>query len=787
MITYVFPGQGSQFKGMGANFFDKFTEFTDKVDEILGYSIKDLCLNDPERKLNQTQFTQPALYTVNALSYLKKLEQTGRRPDYVAGHSLGEYNALFAAGAFDFETGLRLVKTRGELMGKASGGGMAAVVGLNGEQVAAVLKRNNLSTIEIANYNTPTQMVIAGPQQDIDQAFSCFERENAIYIPLNVSGAFHTSCMNSSRELYRKHVDALEFLPLRIPVISNVQARPYRQEEIKSNLIEQITHSVRWTDSIRYLIGRGVMDFEEIGPGEVLTKLIQAIKRHAGPLVVASAEAAIRAEEAEKPAAEAAAACYGDQQSDSLREQLPVLPGITASSLGDAGFKRDYNLAYAYLTGGMYRGVASKEMVTRMGKAGMMGFFGTAGLGLDQVSAAIEQIQKELAQGQPYGMNLVHNLCEPELEEKTIDLFLAHGVRNIEAAAFLSITPALVRYHAQGLARGEDGKVSSRNRIIAKVSRPEVAEAFLSPAPERILGKLLEDGKITPEEAELSREIPVADDLCVEADSGGHTDGGVAYCLMPVMLRLRDEMMARHHYQSRVRVGAAGGIGAPESAAAAFILGADFVLTGSINQCTVEAATSDAVKDLLQQINVQDTEYAPAGDMFELGARVQVLKKGLFFPARANKLYELYRRYDSLSEIDENTRKQIQERYFKKSFEEIYFDLKSYYPAREIAEAERNPKHRMALIFRWYFGYSAQLALSGSEEAKVDYQVHCGPALGAFNQWVKGTRLEDWRNRHVDEIAVKLLKETAELLNQRYSALLKAGGPRQDNLLGVEI
>lgn len=783
MIAYIFPGQGSQYRGMGGSLFDEYPEITSKADRVLGYSIKELCLEDPKRQLSQTQFTQPALYTVNALSYLRKIEETGRKPDFVAGHSLGEYNALFAAGAFEFESGLSLVKMRGELMSRAASGGMAAVLGLSGEQVEDILRRNSLSTITVANYNTPSQIVIAGPREDIDCASNFFGQENVTYIPLNVSGAFHTSYMNESKDLFRECLNSFEFLELNIPVVSNIHARPYKQGETRDNLIEQIIHPVRWTESIRYLMGKGAAVFEEIGPGDVLTKLIQAIQRDAEPLVVIDEEDDCKIEEGagveqesekEVPAEDkqSYAITVEDDEPEQIEKQMQTMPrGVTPSSLGDEGFRQDYNLKYAYLTGGMYRGVASKEMVVRMGQAGMMGFYGTAGLELDQIGDAIKYIQKELAQGQPYGLNLVHNLYDPETEEKTVDLFLAHGVKNIEAAAFLSITPALVKYHAKGLMRGQRGKVIVQNRIIAKVSRPEVAEAFLSPSPERILDKLAADNKITAEEAELARGIPVADGICIEADSGGHTDGGVAYALMPAMLKLRDEMMKKYKYQKEVRVGAAGGIGTPEAAAAAFILGADFILTGSINQCTVEAGTSDAVKDLLQQMNVQDTEYAPAGDMFELGAKVQVLRKGLFFPARANKLYDLYRQYNSLDEIDEKTRKQIQERYFKRSFEEVYEEVKSYISDREIEDAERNPKHKMALIFKWYFGHSTRLALTGSEDFKVDYQVHCGPALGAFNQWVKGTELEDWRNRHVDEIGKKLMIETAELLNHRIQSI----------------
>lgn len=305
---------------------------------------------------------------------------------------------------------------------------------------------------------------------------------------------------------------------------------------------------------------------------------------------------------------------------------------ISPTNLGNTHFKKIYNLKYAYLAGAMYKGIASVELVVKLGKAGLMGYFGTGGLRLLQIEQAIQSIQRQLEDYSQYGMNLLCNLVKPQLEEETVELFLKYGIRNIEAAAYMQITPSLVWFRSKGLKRKENGEIIVSNNVLAKVSRPEVAKVFMSPAPREIVMQLVKQGRLTIDEAECAQYIPISYDICVEADSGGHTDQGVAYALMPTMQKLRDEIQAKYSYTQNIRIGAAGGIGTPEAVAAAFMLGADFVMTGPVNQCTVEAGTSDAVKDLLQHINVQDTTYAPAGDMFELGAKVQVVRKGLLFP-----------------------------------------------------------------------------------------------------------------------------------------------------------
>lgn len=751
MKAYVFPGQGSQFKGMGQHLFGQFPDLVAVADDVLGYSIANLCLQDGEGRLNRTEYTQPALYVVNALTYYQTLQEIGISPDYTSGHSLGEFNALLAAGVFDFATGLQLVKFRGELMSKAAGGGMAAVLGLAYDKVRQVLRDHRLETIDIANINSPSQIVLSGPKDDIVAAQSVFELAGAgNYVVLNVSGAFHSRYMESAKRQFADYVRRFAFAAPHIPVISNVRARPYTAATIVENMVEQITSPVQWTDSIRYMMGRGVEDIVQIGPGSAVAKLVHAIQRDATPLVV---------EEHEQEGIEAEP--NGEEQAAG-HPQL-----FTADNLGCAEFKEDYGLRLAYIAGGMYGGISSKEMVVRLAKAGMMGFLGTGGMRIADIEAELLSLQRELADNQPYGLNVVHNQSQPEMEDAMVDLLLRRQVPRVEAKGFLTMTPALVRYRTMGLSRNRDGGIASSHKIIAKCSRPEIAALFMSPAPDPILDKLLRERSITEEQAEWARSVPMADDICAEADSAGYTDGAAAMALLPAMLALRETMMARHRYARKIRVGAAGGIGTPEAAAAVFVMGADFILTGSINQCTVEAGTSAAVKDLLQQINVQDTAYAPAGEMFELGAKVQVLKKGVYFPARANKLYELYRQHDSIDEIDEKTKSRLQEQYFRKSFEDIYAEVKQTHSAGEIEQAERSPKAKMALLFKWYFSHATKLALQGDAEAKVDYQVYCGPALGAFNQWVLGTPMERWQQRHVDVIGETLMKETAQLLNRR--------------------
>lgn len=448
---------------------------------------------------------------------------------------------------------------------------------------------------------------------------------------------------------------------------------------------------------------------------------------------------------------------------------------IGPESLGSMRFLEEYGVRYAYLAGAMYKNIASKELVVALGRAGLLGFLGTGGMDRSEVEASIRYIQRELNRGQGYGLNLLCNLERPELEDEVVDLCLQYGIRFVEAAAFIQLTPSVVRYRLRGIRQNDRGEVVVPNRVLAKVSRPEVARIFMEPAPASIVEQLVAEGHLTPAEARLGRTVPMAHEICVEADSGGHTDQGVAYALMPAIFGLRDEVQSRFSYDKPILVGAAGGIGTPHAAAAAFAMGADFVLTGSINQCTVEAGTSESAKDLLQGVGVNDTAYAPAGDMFELGAKVQVVKRGVFFPARANKLYELYQRHRSLDEIDAETLHQLESKYFQRSLEDVWQETRAHYlrvNPTKITDIEQNHRKKMLLVFRWYFVQSTRLAIHGIQDQRVNYQIQCGPAMGAFNQWVKGTALESWRNRRVADIGERLMHGAAELLQANLAGMV---------------
>ncbi len=446
------------------------------------------------------------------------------------------------------------------------------------------------------------------------------------------------------------------------------------------------------------------------------------------------------------------------------------LPPCRPEHLGDTAFRAEHRLRFAFMAGAMANGIGSTELVEAMGRAGMLGIFGAAGLAPAAVEAAIDRLGRSLGPSVPHGFNLIHSPNEPDLEEAIVALYLRRGVRLVEASAYLDLTLPVVRYRVQGIHCDPSGRVVTPNRIIAKVSRVEVASKFLAPPPPKLLRELVVSGAIGPEQAEWAGQIPMAQDVTAEADSGGHTDNQPAIVLLPTMLALRDRLQARYGYEQAPRIGAAGGISTPWAAAAAFAMGAAYVVTGSVNQSCVEAGTSAAVRRMLAQAQQADFAMAPAADMFEMGVRVQVLKRGTMFAMRAAKLFELYRAYEGLAEIPAPDRSMLEKAIFRAPFETVWDQTRDYFRHRDPAQierAERDPKHKMALVFRWYLGHSSLWANTGEPSRAVDYQIWCGPAMAAFNEWVRGSFLDAPENRRVATVALNILYGAAVLARAR--------------------
>lgn len=288
MKAFVFPGQGAQFTGMGKDLYDNnpiAKELFDKADEILGFSITNIMFNGTDEELKETKVTQPAVFLHSVASALCLGDDFC--PAMVAGHSLGEFSALVAAGALSFEDGLRLVSARAMAMQKAceaTPGTMAAVIGLPDETIEGICNEVSESgeTVVAANYNCPGQLVISGTIEGINAACEKLKAAGAKRaLPLKVGGAFHSPLMRPAKDELEKAIEATEFKAPRCPVYQNVDGKAYTDPtEIKANLISQLTSSVRWTESVNNMISAGANDFTECGPGKALQGMIGRINKN---------------------------------------------------------------------------------------------------------------------------------------------------------------------------------------------------------------------------------------------------------------------------------------------------------------------------------------------------------------------------------------------------------------------------------------------------------------------------------------------------------------------------
>ncbi len=441
------------------------------------------------------------------------------------------------------------------------------------------------------------------------------------------------------------------------------------------------------------------------------------------------------------------------------------LPPVYPEWLGSSEFLETHGVRFPYVSGAMAHGIASPRLVLAMARAELLAFYGSAGVAPADVETNVIGIQRELQDvGASWGSDLIHTPHDPTLEEKLVELYLNLGVRRVSASAFMRLTPAVVRYACTGLSLSPDGTIRRENHLFAKLSRPETARLFMSPAPAEIVAALAARGVLTEREASLAAHVALAEDITVEADSGGHTDNRPLTVLLPAIFELRAELQSSHRFVRATRIGAAGGIGTPGAVAAAFGLGAAYVMTGSTNQASAEAGTSDLAKEMLAAAELTDVAMAPSPDMFEMGVKVQVLKRGTMFAPRASLLRELYRTYAGLDDLPSDVVARIEREIFQRPLAEVWEETRAFFASRdprEVERAESDPKHKMALVFRWYIGLASHWAIQGVPARKMDFQIWCGPAMGAFNRWVRGSFLADRSNRAVVQIALNLLEGAA--------------------------
>ncbi|WP_406230767.1 PfaD family polyunsaturated fatty acid/polyketide biosynthesis protein [Nocardia sp. NBC_01009] len=442
---------------------------------------------------------------------------------------------------------------------------------------------------------------------------------------------------------------------------------------------------------------------------------------------------------------------------------IGTLPEMFPEWLGDRTFAETHDVRFPYIAGEMAFGISSARLVVAMAQARMLSFFGAGGVETGTLDRTLGALTSTLGDRRNWGVNLIH----APGEDRIADLLLARQVPAISLSAFTDVTPAVARCAAVGLRQDRTGAIVRPIAVFAKVSRPDVAERFMSPTPVALLRALVAQGLLTEEEGRLAARVPVAQDITIEADSAGHTDNQSLVAVLPAVLAARNTLQRSNtDWSTSIRIGAAGGLGDPAAVAAAFAMGAAYVLTGSVNQMSVEAGVSERAKAMLAAADISDVAMAPSPGQFEKGIRTQVLRRGTLFAARAAQLYRVYAAHDSIASIPVGERARLEREVFGATLDEVWHDTETHWQHRDPATAElalSDPKLRMELVFRWYMSQSVRWAVSGAPERIADYQLWCGPATGSFNRWTAGTFLADPTQRGVVQIALNLMEGAAVL------------------------
>lgn len=419
------------------------------------------------------------------------------------------------------------------------------------------------------------------------------------------------------------------------------------------------------------------------------------------------------------------------------------------STLGGGRFCHRFGASAPYAVGAMAHGIASVGLVRALSTCGLWSDLGTAGLSRSMQMDALRELAGESGS---WGANLVHLPDSPLWEAELAVEMVRYGAPRISLSAFTKVTLGVLVAAYRGLRKGEE-----RARVVVlKTSRVDVLDQFLRPPPRDLLLQAVSRGLLDREEAIRAVKTPLIDALVIEGRSGGHTDPRPLSQIWGPLFDLCQRMAPA------VLVGAAGGLGTPEDLLEAFGWGADFVMTGSLNQTTVEAGQSEGVKELLTSLRETDFSTAPAADMLELGAQVQVATGPSGFAEHAGRMVSLLRNARSLEELDEEQRREV-EAVLGESIESAWHQTEAYWQERDpemVRRAHKSPSRRFALLVRRYLGLSSRWALQGDLSRREDWQIWSGPAVARFEGWVSGSWLQPLSARRVSEVSWTLLRGT---------------------------
>ena len=762
--AWMFPGQGAQHRGMGAELFASYPDLISAADGVLGYSVSQACQSG--RSLGDTAYVQPLMFVVNALHLRRALEESPP-PAYLAGHSLGEISALYAAGCVDFPTGLDLVRRRGALMAACPPGAMMAVLGVPIERLEELIAAQGYAAIDIANHNLPDQVVVAGPDDEIRRLA---ERIDDLGLGrttrLNVSVAAHSRHMQPAVAEFTAVLDRIDFAAPRIPVLSAVTGEQHEATSIAQRLGEQLTGRVRWWDVMVALTRAGVDEVREVGPGHVLLRMWQRAAdqlpgRETPARAPAPHPAAPPGPSREPAAAAAATAATADGH-----------PWVSA--LGDPRLARAYRLRLPYLVDALPYGVSGPAMLRRLAGTELFGFLGTRGVLVPAVAADVRELDSEDLGGR-WGIELPAERLDPARAQAITSLALQTGLAHAVTAGWAGVSPQLVRWRFAGTRTG-----ARPRRLLVRVTGSHQAEAFLQPALPDLVAQLVRSGQLDRAEADEARRFPVATDICVQPEPDGGTATGL---LMSVLRATREASRNTETRAEPIPVGV-GGIGTPEEIASALLLGAGFVVTGAINACTPQARTAEAVKGLLAAVTMADAVLAPSDELFRLGGREHMIRKATLFPARAAHLYGLHLAGVSPADLAPATRQMLESDYFGAPLDQIAGSRPAgSRPAGSRPAGSRpGPKAepRMTDLLARYFDLGTRAALAGQAEQQLNWHVPCGPEMGAFNLAADRLGLADWRARDVEVVAERLMTAGADLLDQRLRDVLRRTGELAD-------